>query len=129
MAEWALLGKLDRTLLEDEFGTLHTDEVILTAERMEHICQHHPEVKEVFSQYCRQVVRMPDWILRDERREGTVFLLKRLPESNLNFVIRLSLEQSYDPRHPMNSVMTCYQIREQNLKKLLNRNKILYSRE
>ncbi len=61
----------------------------------------------------------PDILLVDEKHTGTVFAIKRLPETNLNVVVRLVMETDREDRK--NSVMTFYRIRERNLKKLMEK--------
>ena len=53
--------------------------------------------------------------------------MKKLPDTNLNVVVRLVLET--DEEGFKNSVMTFYRLRERNLKKLLEKNQLLYTRE
>jgi len=60
----------------------------------------------------------------DEKRESTVFLIKKLPETNLNVVLRLALE--IDNKDLKNSIMTFHRVRDSNLNKMLKRNKVLY---
>ena len=69
----------------------------------------------------------PDLIIRDSKHIGTVFAVKKLPDTNLNVVVRLVLET--DEEGFKNSVMTFYRLRERNLKKLLEKNQLLYTRE
>ena len=47
-------------------------------------------------------------------------------ETNLNVVVRFVLQGEDTSRK--NSVMTFYRIREKNLKKLINKNNLLYSK-
>lgn len=55
-------------------------------------------------------------------------MVKRLPDTNLNVVVKISV----DVEHPeyKNSIITFYRIRDKNLKKLENKkgNKILYKK-
>lgn len=127
MAEIKKLGKLNAQLLEHEFGKLATDEVVVTDERMAHIVSRHPEDVALFRQYARETVEQPDLIIKDEKNADTVFMVRRLAETNLNVVVRLSLETDEDGRK--NSVMTFYRIRSKNLQKLMRRHKMLYKRE
>ena len=69
----------------------------------------------------------PDLIIRDGKHIGTVFAVKKLPDTNLNVVVMLVLET--DEAGFKNSVMTFYRLRERNLKKLLEKNQLLYTRE
>ncbi len=53
-------------------------------------------------------------------------MVKRLQNTNLNVVARLVLDDDDEKRK--NSVMTFYRIRNKNLMKLENKNKLLYKR-
>lgn len=122
-----LLGEIESALLQGYFGELRTKEVVVTEERMEHIRERHPQDVELFILYGKETVVKPDILLVDEKHTGTVFATKRLPETNLNVVVRLVMETDREDRK--NSVMTFYRIRERNLKKLMEKNRLLYSRE
>lgn len=121
------LGKIDITLLEREYGKIRTDEIIITNERIIHIKERHPEDFELFNKYGVESVRCPDMIIKDEKHEGTIFMIKKLPDTNLNVIVRVVLEM--DKEEVKNSVMTFYRIRERNLRKLEEKNKVLYKRE
>ena len=54
-------------------------------------------------------------------------MIKKLPDTNLNVVVRVVLET--DEEGLKNSVMTFYRIRERNLRKLAEKNKLLYKKE
>lgn len=127
VAEIIKLGKLNPQPLENEFGKLKTDELIVTDERIEHIKFRHPEDFELFEKYGLSVVEEPDFIIKDEKNENTVFMTKKLENTNLNLVVKIILET--DEKDLKNSVMTFYRIREKNLKKLMNKNKTLYKKE
>ena len=51
-------------------------------------------------------------IVKDIKHNGTVFMIKKLPDTNLNVVVRVVRET--DESHLKNSVMTFYRIREKN---------------
>lgn len=125
-----VLGDFSPALAEQlcsAFGPLQTLEVVITEERAAHIKSHHPQDFALFQQYGCDAIFTPDLLVRDEKNFGTVFAVKRLPETNLNVVVRLVLEPD-DPSYK-NSVMTFYRIRERNLRKLLEKNQLLYTRE
>ncbi|MCH5206616.1 MAG: hypothetical protein J1F09_06650 [Oscillospiraceae bacterium] len=122
-----LLGKIDTQPLEQEFGQLETDEVIVTDERMEHIKEHHPQDVQLFIQYAHKAIQSPDLIIKDVKNSNTVFMVKCLEDTNLNIVIKLALEGSGE--NIKNSVISFYRIRHSNLKKLQKNNKVLYKRE
>lgn len=121
------LGKINVALLEKEFGELKTDEIIITAERIEHIKQRHPEDYNLFEKYGTCIVQNPDIIIKDCKNKNTVFMIKKLTDTNLNIVAKLSVETNSE--NLKNSVMTFYRIREKNLIKLEKKNKTIYKTE
>lgn len=127
MAEIRNIGKINTDVLEKEFGRIQTDEIIITNERIDHIKQRHPEDYDLFEQYGEASVTSPDLIIKDIKNVGTVFMVKKLPETNLNVVVRVVLET--DDSKLKNSVMTFYRIREKNLRKLIDKNGLLYKKE
>ena len=126
VVEFKNLGKIDIQPLEAAFGKLRTDEIIVTDERIEHIKIRHPEDFELFEKYGVEAVTKPDIIIKDQKNNGTVFMVKKLEDTNLNVVVRLVLET--DNKNFKNSVMTFYRIRQKNLYKLEKKNKVLYKR-
>lgn len=124
--EYKILGKLNTQPLTKEFGCLQTDEVIVTSERIEHIKIHHPQDFDLFEKFGKEAVIFPDIIIKDFKHTGTVFMVKKLPDINLNVVVRLALDT--DKEGLKNSVMTFYRLRNRNLKKLIAKNKILYKK-
>lgn len=127
MVEIRSLGKIDIKILEIEYGRIQTDEIIVTNERINHIKERHPEDYFLFEKYGQESVTSPDLVVKDIKHAGTIFMVKRLPETNLNVVVRVVLET--DDSGLKNSVMTFYRIREKNLKKLIEKNGILYKKE
>lgn len=127
MAEITKLGTIDTQPLEKEFGKLKTNEIIVTNERIDHIKSHHPEDYALFEQFGISTVEHPDIIIKDEKNENTVFMVKKLENTNLNVVAKLIVDT--DESSYKNSVMTFYRIRNSNLKKLEKKFKTLYKRE
>lgn len=121
------LGKINTEILQKEFGKIRTDEIIVTNERIDHIKERYPEDYDLFEEYGKECVSSPDLIVKDIKHQGTVFMVKKLPETNLNVVVRVVLET--DDGKLKNSVMTFYRIREKNLKKLIEKNGMLYKKE
>ena len=127
MATIRPLGKINIDVIEKEFGKIQTDEIIVTNERENHIKDRHPEDYELFQKYGSETVNNPDFIIRDGKNLGTVFMVRKLPDTNLNVVVRVALDT--DEEGLKNSVMTFYRIRERNLKKLIAKNSILIGKD
>lgn len=126
-ADVQYIGKIDAGLFENEFGKLNTNDVILTNERLQHIIDEHPQDYDYFAKYGIQTVTNPDIVIKDGKNENTVFMIAKLENTNLNTVVRLSVAGK-DLSKLDNSIMTFYRIREKNLRKLIERNKVLYKR-
>ena len=121
------IGQIDPAPLQAFFGELRTVDVIVTNERIAHIQERHPQDYALFQQYGAQAIEHPDLILQDTKHLGTIFVIRRLPETNLNVIVRLALNTD-DPAHK-NSVMTFYRIRDKNLDNLQEKFPLLYKRE
>lgn len=121
------LGSIKEDVISKEFGRIQTDEIIVTDERETHIKERHPEDFELFEKYGDKAVTDPDYIIRDGKHDGTVFMVMKLPDTNLNVVVRVALES--DDIGLKNSVMTFYRIRERNLKKLIEKNSALLGKD
>lgn len=125
VAEIIKLGKVNKKIFQEKYGKIQTDEVIVTNERIAHI--KHPQDYDLFEQFCGECICTPDLVISDEKNIGTVFMIKKLPETNLNIVLRLVLENEQSTLK--NSVMTFWRIRDRNLQKLIAKNQVLYKKE
>ena len=125
--EYQYIGKLNIELLEAEFGSLTTDELILTDERDEHIKDHHESDYNLFHKCVFDVISIPDLILKDAKNKSTVMYIKYIEETNVNIVVRLSLET--EGSNYKNSIITSYRVGTKNLKRLTKNNKMLYKKE
>lgn len=114
-------------ILEKEFGKLKTNKVILTEERSKHIRERHADDYSYLIKYGKSAIENPDFIIKDEKNINTVFVIKKLPDTNLNIIVKLVLSENES--NIKNSIMTSYRIRDKNVKKLKNKNKTLYKKE
>lgn len=121
-----VIAKVDVKPLVDAFGEIQTDEVVITDERIEHIIERHRGDYELFWKNVSSIVTKPDIILKDCKNQGTVFMVKRLYDTNINVVVRVAL--SMDKKGLKNSIMTFYRLRDKNLQKMLIKNEVLYKR-
>lgn len=122
------LCRLKIRQIETEFGKLNTPEVVLTEERAEHIRIRHPEDYDLFEKYGVDTISDPDIVLKDGKNPNTVLMFRKIGDTNLNTVIRLSVAGEDDAGNK-NSVMTFYRVRDKNLKKLIDKNKTVYRKD
>lgn len=121
------MGNIYSSPLENEFGKLKTKETVITDERLKHIKERHPEDYELFKKYGSEAIKNPDIIISDFKNENTVFMVKRLGDTNINVVTKLILKT--DDSKFKNSVLTFYRIRDKNLIKAAKKGKTLYIKE
>lgn len=104
------MGNIYSSPLEKEFGKLKTKETVITYERLKHIKERHSEDYELFKKYGSETIKNPDIIISDFKNENTVFMVKRLGDTNINVVTKLILKT--DDSKFKNSVLTFYRIRD-----------------
>ena len=121
------IGKIDLNKIGKYKNKVATDEVVLTDERKRHILNNHSNDYEKIIKNISRVILNPREILEDHKNNNTLLFVDKLEQNNLNVIIKLSTINN--DKHPKNSVMTAWIIRDSNLKKLRKKNKIIYKRE
>lgn len=127
MGNYKTLGKLDKNKLENEFGNINSDKIILMDERDKHIKDRHPDDYEYFHQYKDSCLSNPDYIVKDNKNQGTINVISKIPNSNLNILIRLVLDD--DSKGYENSIMTAFRMSDKKIKKMIEKNKVIYKKE
>lgn len=77
--------------------------------------------RSILSNYFKHLIT-DEIIVTQERLQH----IRNNPDTNLNVVVKLALQG--EDESLKNSVMTFFRIREKNLKKLINKHKILYNK-
>jgi len=121
------IDKIDLNKIGKYKNKVVTDEVVLTDERKRHILNNHVNDYEKIIKNISRVILNPREILEDHKNNNTLLFVDKLEQNNLNVIIKLSTINN--DKHPKNSVMTAWIIRDSNLKKLRKKNKIIYNRE
>ena len=109
-------------VLEKEFGTLNSDEVILRNERLEHIRERHPEVADVLKNNYNELIKKPNYILKDSKNENTALFIKNIEGKSYNTVIKMNTDKDVKLE---NSTITFYKIRDREFKRILQKSKTL----
>ena len=127
MKEYINIGKLDKSKISNYAKKIITDEVVLTNERLKHILDNHKKDFELYFNNAKEIIEQPDYILEDIKNINTVMFIKHIQDTNINIIVRLAVEN--DDKHPKNSIMTFYRLRNSNLRKMVNKNKTIYKNE
>ena len=106
---------------------ISTREVIITAERIEHIKSHHPGHFEEIEPFLAAAVEAPDYILEDARNTGLI--LKAVCGNGLRLQVVLRIHTSTDAAGFKNSVISAWKISEARWNNYLRSKKILYKSE
>lgn len=121
------LNKKISTLLKESFGSLQTDEVILTKKQIDHIKQRHPEDYDYLTKYLKSIIEDPDLVLKDENDYGIVLFIKGFDDTRLNASVRLVL--AGDNPNYKNSVLSFYRLGDKGLKKKLKNCSVVYKKD
>lgn len=121
------IGKIDIKLFAGISKNIITNEVILTNERYLHIIEGHKEDFSLYANIIPQIIKTPDYILKDYKNKNTAMIIKSIDDTNINIIIKLAIGE--DKIHCKNSIMTMYRVRNKNLKKLMEKNKTIYKKE
>ena len=121
------IGKIDKKRIGRYASKISNDDLVLTDERKKHIYQNHPKDYKVIMENLERVVLKPNEVLKDSKNKDTLFFIDKLDKTNLNVVVKLNTTNSKE--HPNNSIMTAWIIRNTNLKKLREKNEIIYKCE
>lgn len=121
------IGKLDRKLYSCVSDSITTDDVIITEERIQHIEEHHPGHFGAIKPYLYLAICEPDYIL--ENVPNTGLILKQIVEDDVRLQIVLRLHTVTDPDGFQNSIISAWQIREKEYRRLLRNKVVLYKRE
>ena len=121
------IGKIDKKRIGRYASKISNDDLVLTDERKKHIYQNHPKDYKVIMENLERVVLKPNEVLKDSKNKDTLFFIDKLDKTNLNVVVKLNTTNSKE--HPNNSIMTAWVIRNRNLKKLREKNEIIYKCE
>lgn len=121
------LGKINKMYIGKYAKKIITDDVILTEERKKHIYESHGNDYKIIINNIKVVIMNPDEILEDCKNADTMLFIRKINNNNINVIIKLSTINN--TKHPKNSVMTAWLIRDSNLQKLRKKNKIIYKKE
>ncbi|MBQ7864049.1 MAG: hypothetical protein IJ420_03800 [Lachnospiraceae bacterium] len=122
------VGKLNREIFRCISEDIHTDEVIITENQVNHIIERRGE--EFYIKYFsifKTIIEEPDYIFRDN--ENTALVCKRIEEDGkvINLVVRLVLPMD-EPEYK-NSIITAIYESEKRFQQRLRNNVALYKRE
>lgn len=121
------IGKIDTNKLGKYSSKIVTNDVVLTEERKQHIYEDHEKDFKLIIENIDRVVLNPSEILEDCKNKDTLFFIDKLGKNNLNVIVKLNTTNS--EKHPQNSVMTAWIIRNKNLGKLREKNRTIYKKE
>ena len=121
------IGKIDKQKIGYCANKITNDEIVLTEERKLHIYEEHKKDYQLIMKNIKNGVLNPNEVLKDNKNKDTLFFISKIDKNNLNVVIKLNTTNSEE--HPNNSIMTAWLIRDSNLKKLREKNEIIYKSE
>lgn len=111
--ELYIVGKIDKNIYKCITEDIMTDEVIITAERIQHIMDRHPNDYERYCGCLKEIVEHPQYIV-ETNKPYTALILKEFVEGKERFKTVLRLTTSHDNPEYRNSIITFMKINEKN---------------
>jgi hypothetical protein len=115
------LNASSMSAIERRFGALQTSEVVMTKERFEHIRLRRIEDADVIKEHAARIIANPSLIVVDLKHPGTVLMLGKSGDGDVNYVVRLALAS--DKKGLKNSVITGHRINEKHLDRMIRKAK------
>ncbi len=124
------IGKIDKNKIGNFRNKITTENVVLTNERLTHIKEHHPDLKDKEINYIQDVLNSPDYVFNDRKNENTVLLVKEIKENDKKYrmVLKLSTNADSTNKNIQNSVISFWNIGEKKLKQYIRNEEILYKK-
>lgn len=122
------VGKLDKEKLGKYKENIITDDVILTDERIKHIQEHHPGDYEKYGIYATNVIKNPDYIIKDTKNLDTVLYMKTIEENRVNIQIVVRLNTNLKEIYKQNSILTLWKMRTKTYKQVIRNKEIIYEK-
>ena len=102
-------------LIEKDYGKLNNKTVILMKERLEHIreSRKNDEIVNNFLNNLDDIIKNPDYILKDPKNTNTLWFIKKIDGINLNAVIKLALSE--ENKEFENSIITVFALSDRRV--------------
>lgn len=128
MKEIHIVGKINREIFKVVTSDIRTDEVIITAERIQHIKDNHPGDYEKFKDFIGNSLQNPEYIFASDE-PNTALIVDSIKLNCESFAVVVKIKVSTDPKEYKNSILTLMSLSERKRKKYIRNKKILYKRE
>lgn len=122
------LGKLNLEIYGCITENFITDEVIITEEQLLHIRERHPEAYQDTILHIKDILKDPDYIFRDKRK-NTGLVVKKIINEEESSLLVIKIITSKDNKNYKNSVITGWKITEKRLNNYIRNKKIIYKKE
>ncbi|MBR2289722.1 MAG: hypothetical protein IJ867_03770 [Clostridia bacterium] len=120
------IGKLDVNKLGKYKDKIVTEDVIITNERIEHIKEHHPELKNRELKFIKKLLKNPDYIFEDRKNKDTILMVKEYRYYNKLFRMVVKLNTNIEAIDKFNSIISFWHISKKKLEQYKRNEKIIF---
>ncbi len=120
-----VVGVIQNQCVFERWGNIRPN-VILTDERIFHICEGHQADYETYGKYISDVIATPDVILEDCKHADTAKFIRKFPELNVIVIVKIAYAKVDSDLE--SSVITMYCLNERKKEKQIEKNKVIYKR-
>lgn len=122
------IGKIDKDKIGEYSTKIITDDVIMTEERLGHIKERHPELKDIEIGTIAEVLKSPNYIFEDRKNKDTVLMVKKINYNKKHYRMVVKLNTNKELIDKSNSVISFWDISEKKLRQYIRNEKILYEK-
>lgn len=123
--KYKIITYLDIRKIANFVSRLSSSEVILTDERRKHIYMKHSSDYLRIRRGLRKTIDNPTLIYASTKDHNTLLYIRKLSKNNQNVVVRLSINN--DKKHPENSIITSWIVRDSYVKVIDKNNILIYN--
>lgn len=122
------IGNINKDIIGEYGDKIITDKVIITYERIEHIKEHHPDLKDKEIQFIKKVLNDPDIIFEDRKNKDTILMVKNILDNDKNYRMVLKLSTNINLKDKSNSIISFWNISNKKLRQYERNEKIIYKK-
>jgi hypothetical protein len=124
-----IMGRIPQQVVSG-LETMRDDELIITHERIKHINKRHPGDLDKYGKHLSDVIKDPDFVLKDARRDQTGIWVKEYLDEDARLRITIKLAAFADAPHIKNSVLSFQYIRASEYRRLARKtDEMVYKRQ
>lgn len=120
------IGKIDKAKIGIYKDKIITDRVMISKERIQHIKEHHPELKDEEVSFIKDIIKNPDYVFKDRKNVDTILMAKEIIRNNKNYISVVKLNTNKEYKDKSNTIISFWNISQKKLGQFIRNEEIIY---